>query len=1091
MNNQNFSRLIMNKFILNIGVFLLFFGCSNQTETVFNIENPEITGIDFINTLVDTEDQNILDYLYYYNGGGVAIGDINNDGLQDIFFTANQLKNKLYLNKGDLKFEDISESANILGQSDWNTGVSMVDINNDGYLDIYVCAVVGINGFQGHNELYINNKDNTFTESSSEYHLDFENYSSSAAFFDYDLDGDLDMYLLNHAIHTQDSFGKAEIRNNRNDESGDKLLRNDNGIFTDVSAEAGIFSGVNGYGLGIAVSDFNLDGYPDLYVSNDFHEDDYYYLNNGNGAFKETLKENFGHTSRFSMGSDVADIDNDGDFDLMTLDMLPDDEFVLKSSAGDDNVQMLEMRTQKLGYHYQYTRNMLQVNQPDGQFIETALLSNVAATDWSWSVLFADYNLDGNTDFFVSNGIPKRPNDLDYINYISNEKIKNKLNATTLVDNEAFNAMPEGKVVNSFFKGTSSLKFEDETGIWVKDKPSFSNGSAYGDLDNDGDLELVTNNINEVATLYNNITNDKGDYLKIQFEYNATNKFGIGTKCMVYTNGSKQYKELFPYRGFQSSSQPSLHFGFKKNTVIDSLIVIWPNKTSETIIAPKTNQLLDVKYKLSNSNFDYNSLKYNTAPVFLKVENGLGLNYKHTENKNIDFNRQKLIPYKTSDRGPVMAIGDINNDDKDDIFISGTKYSPSLIYLQKDSTFVSKIYNTISFDSISEDTSIHINDINGDKINDIIVSSGGGEYFGNKEALENRLYIAKDSTYIKQQIQNEFNDTDIIKPFDMDNDGDLDIFVGNATVAMDFGNIPNSYILKNNNGSFELFSTFIDLGMVRDVEVTDFNNDGKQDIIVVGEWMQPTFLQNNTSAFIDSTSNYLKQSLNGLWRTIISYDIDNDGDLDYLLGNWGTNTKFKASEEFPMLMFYDDFDNNSKTETILATEKKGKYYPINGLDELSSQLVSLTKKKFTNYKDFAGKTIYEIFDKSLLDHAKQFKVHTLQSGYLKNENGAFNFIPFKDELQVAPINCFTPIMIKQQNGILCGGNYFGVTPYHGRFDSFPGAFIISENNIILGNQLGLNFFQNVITQLEVVTLNNQKWLIALVNNQHIQTYKFD
>jgi len=1078
----------MNKFLIYIPIVVSIFSCSEDSSKVFSILDSKKSGISFSNTLIDTESQNILDYLYYYNGGGVAIGDINNDGLPDIYFTANQTENKLYLNKGNLKFEDITKTAGVEGNNDWDTGVSMVDINHDGYLDIYVCAVVGINGFQGHNELFINNKDNTFTERSAEYNLDFEDYSSSASFFDYDLDGDLDMYLLNHAIHTQESFGKAEIRNNRNEESGDKLLRNDNGKFTDVSQEAGIFGGANGYGLGVAVSDFNLDGYPDIYVSNDFHEDDYYYLNNKNGTFTESLKESFGHISRFSMGSDVADIDNDGDPDLMTLDMLPSDETILKSSAGDDNVQTLEMRTQKFGYYYQYTRNMLQVNQPNGQFAETALLSNVAATDWSWSVLFADYNLDGSNDFFVSNGIPKRPNDLDYINYISNDKIKNKLNSTRLVDKDVLDAMPEGKITNQFYEGSSSLEFADKTNIWANDKPSSSNGAAYVDLDNDGDLDIVTNNIDEVATIYENITNSKGNYIKIQLVNMPLNTFGIGAKGILYSGEGKQTKELFPYRGFQSSSQPILHFGFSKSTKIDSILIIWPDKSWQMLKGPEPNALLRVNYKEAIQNFDYGLLKPKKHNWFSQVENGLDINFKHDENRYIDFNRQKLIPYKISDRGPVLAIGDLNNDQREDIFIGAARNSPSKVYFQQDSIFVEQKLAVFSSDSLSEDSSVLINDFNGDNRNDVIVASGGGEYFGNKNALTNRLYVADGLNYIKSNLQEDFNDTDVIKSFDFDNDGDLDLFVGNATVPMDFGNIPESFILKNTNGNFEKFAVFENLGMVRDAVVTDFNADGKQDIIVVGEWMQPTFLQNDTNGFTDVSIGYLTQKLNGLWRAIIPFDIDHDGDQDFLLGNWGTNTKFKASEKYPMLMFYDDFDKNSRTETILATEKYGKYYPIQGLDELSSQLVSLIKPKFTTYKDFAGKSIYEIFDKTLLDKAIQFKVHTLSSGYLKNENGKFIFIPFKNELQVAPINCFVKLNLNNKEGVLCGGNYFGVTPYHGRFDSFSGAFIVNDSEIFLGNEIGLNFFQKAVTQLEVLSLKGKNWLLALINNEKIQTY---
>ncbi|RPG29403.1 MAG: VCBS repeat-containing protein, partial [Muricauda sp. TMED12] len=478
----------MNRLLIILLATTLVVSCK-KGGSLFENPKAQNTGVEFTNTLTETDDLSILDYLYFYNGGGVSIGDINNDGLPDIFFTGNQVKNKLYLNKGNLKFEDISSSAGVEGNSSWNTGTTMADVNGDGLLDIYVCAVVGINGFNGFNELFINNGDNTFTESAAKYGLDFDSYSSNAAFFDYDLDGDLDLYLLNHAVHTQNSFGRFDLRYERRYETGDKLLRNDNGRFTNVSEDAGIYGGINGYGLGLAIADFNQDGYPDIYVGNDFHEDDYYYLNNGDGTFTESLKEYFGHTSRFSMGNDVADINNDGRPDFLSLDMLPQDEVALKSSEGDDNIQTQKMRIDRFGYHYQFTRNMLFVNQPDGNFMETALMSGIAATDWSWSALFGDYDLDGKQDVFISNGIPKRPNDLDFIKFVSSEQIQQKMDNTKLVDQKALDLMPSGNVHNYVFKGSEELQFEDMSEKWIIKDTLISGATAMGDLDGDGDLD--------------------------------------------------------------------------------------------------------------------------------------------------------------------------------------------------------------------------------------------------------------------------------------------------------------------------------------------------------------------------------------------------------------------------------------------------------------------------------------------------------------------------------------------------------------------------------------------------------------------------
>ncbi len=584
----------MTKTILFIGVLVLLLGCGKTGGELFTNPTPKETGISFSNDLTETNDLNILDYLYFYNGGGVAIGDINGDNLPDIYFSGNQVKNKLYLNKGNLTFEDITEKAGVAGNSTWNTGTVMGDVNGDGLLDIYVCAVVGINGFNGYNELFINNGDQTFTESAAKYGLDFDTHSSNAAFLDFDQDGDLDLYLLNHAVHTQESFGKADLRYKRDFQTGDKLLRNDGDSFVEVSEEAGIYGGINGYGLGVAISDFNQDGYPDIYVGNDFHEDDYYYLNNGDGTFTESLKTYFGHTTRFSMGNDVADVNHDGWPDILSLDMLPEDETVLKSSEGDDDFQIQKMRINQYGYHYQFTRNMLQVNRPGYGFEETALMDGLAATDWSWSALFADYNADGEQDVFISNGIPKRPNDLDFINFVSDDQIKKKIDNTKLVDQEALNMMPSGTVHNYVFQGTDSLNFIDRSMDWIAKDTLVSGATAMGDLDNDGDLDLVTNNINSPATLYINQTNTGANYLKIKLNYSGKNPLGIGTKILSYHQGVLQFKEMYTVRGFQASSEPVIHFGYGSHSKVDSLRILWPDNTTQLLKNVAVNQTLEV-----------------------------------------------------------------------------------------------------------------------------------------------------------------------------------------------------------------------------------------------------------------------------------------------------------------------------------------------------------------------------------------------------------------------------------------------------------------------------------------------------------------
>lgn len=1077
----------MNKLLVIFLTALILGGCKKGGD-LFDNPDPKATGITFTNTLTSTDNLSILDYLYFYNGGGVSIGDINNDGLPDIFFTGNQVKNKLYLNKGDLKFEDISSSAGIEGNSSWNTGVTMADVNGDGLLDIYVCAVVGINGFNGFNELYINNGDNTFTESAAQYGLDFDSYSSNATFFDYDLDGDLDLYLLNHAVHTQNSFGRFDLRFERRYETGDKLLRNDDGQFVDVSEEAGIYGGVNGYGLGLAIADFNQDGYPDIYVGNDFHEDDYYYLNNGDGTFTESLKKYFGHTSRFSMGNDVGDINNDGRPDFLSLDMLPEDEVALKSSEGDDNIQTQKLRVDRYGYHYQFTRNMLFVNQPDGNYMETALMSGVAATDWSWSALFGDYDLDGHQDIFISNGIPKRPNDLDFIKFVSNDQIQKKLDNTKLVDQEALNLMPSGNVHNYVFRGGEDLMFQDMSSNWITKDTLISGATAMGDLDNDGDLDLVTNNINQPASLYIGKASDKGNYLKIKLQFTSKNTFGIGTKVYSYQNGGLQFKELFPTRGFQASSEPMIHFGYQKDIQqVDSLKVVWPDKTYQVLTNVPVNQSLILKPE-NTKPFDYGTLRKKDKELFTPVNNNLGLDFTHVEDNYTDFNREKLIPYQVSDRGPAFAMGDLNRDGKTDIFLGGSKFMAPQIYLQRDSVFVAKRYDEIAHDSIKEVVSATIADFNNDNKNDMFITAGGGDFFGESEALLDAYYVQTDSSFTTVEIPKFFQNSSVVRPFDFDGDGDLDVFVGGHTLTAHFGTPIASYLLENNNGAFTVFKNFNVEGMVTDAVWDDFNGDGSTDLILIGEWMSPKFLKYENRAFVESNPMDVK----GLWQSIQPFDIDGDGDTDYLLGNWGTNSKFHATKEYPMKLFFNDFDDNGQTETVTALGKNGKYYPLESLDGLASQMVFL-KKKYTNYRSFAGKSMEELFGKELLDKSTLWEVNTLASGFLRNENRTFSFVPFTNELQVSPIMAFTTADFDGDGKaeVLIAGNYFGIKPYHGRLDSFPGALLNSENDIILGNQLGLDFTKKSMRHLGTISLNGQKYLLAIFNNDKTQVYKIN
>ncbi|WP_299363204.1 VCBS repeat-containing protein [Winogradskyella sp.] len=1084
----------MKKLHIAIIAILLLFNCDNdkndkvaESTYLFSKISPKESGLDFANIVTEDAQHNIISYIYYYNGGGIAAGDINNDGLSDLFFVSNMDKNKLYLNKGNLKFEDISEKANISGKSSWQTGVSMVDINNDGLLDIYVCAVSELLDFEGHNELYINNGDGTFTENAKAYGLDFKGYSTQAYFFDYDKDDDLDAYIVNHAVHTTLSHGRADLRNIREPLVGDVLLKNDNGTFVDVSEEANIFGGLNGYGLSASIADFNNDGWDDIYVCNDFHEDDYYYINNQDGTFTEQLGEAFTTISRFSMGSDAADINGDGYQDLMTLDMLPKDERILKETEGDDSMFNLQTRLNKLGYKDQYSRNMLQINQSGDYFRETALMNNVADTDWSWAPLFADYNNDGHQDLFISNGILRRPNGLDFKKYVSSAfKGRSEAEGLEWLYN-SINEMVSGKVSNEIFKGNSKT-FENKTGNWIDSQPSLSNGAVYVDLDLDGDLDLVTNNFGGVAGLYKNTTDSKKNYISVDFEYSNANKEGIGLKVFVHNNGKFQLKQLFKSRGFLSSLESRLHFGLGDANSIDSIQVIWPNNELQVIQNPVINQNLKITYSPTNIFFDYKKNMSNKKKYFNKESL---LDYTHIEDRYNDFAEEKLIPYKISMQGPAVAKADIDGNGFEDIFIGNASGKAAALFMNSGLGFKLSKQKAFEEDAAYEDNDAIFFDADNDGDLDLYVASGINE--SKNETYQNdRLYLNQKGTFVQSQnqIPNNTLVASTVKSYDYDNDGDIDLFIGNLADTGDYGKVISSYLLINDgSGSFSKDPNFKLTSKVNDAIWQDINSDGLKDLLVAAEWEKPLIYINKGNSEMELIDD-LPQNMNGLWQSISMFDIDNDGDEDILLGNWGTNTKFNLNFDGPLIMYHNDFDENGKFETLLTYNKDGKYYPLNSKDELASQM-NIVNKIYTNHRSFAGKTINQIIGPKFIEDATKYRADILASGYLRNDNGKFNtFEAFPEAFQLAPINVFSEVDINGSKQLLVGGNSYKVNTYHGSYTALKGLMVADISNFNPISEYGMEPFNTQVKHIEMIKMKDKDLVVVVFNNDNLKMYSY-
>ncbi len=1096
--------------------FVLFSACTQSADESRYTKNPNAlfksldakeTGIDFTNQVSTTDDLDVFRYRNFYNGGGVGLGDFNNDGLTDVFLISNMNSNRLFLNKGDWKFEDITESSGIKGTKAWSTGVSIADVNGDGWLDIYVSNAGDVQHGNRENELFINNGDLTFKESAAQYGLADRGFSTHAAFFDFDKDGDLDCYILNNSYKPVSSLGYRNLRNVRDEFGGHKLYRNDNDHFVDISESAGIYGSIIGFGLSVTVGDVNQDSWPDLYISNDFYERDYLYINNQNGTFTEKLTDYIGHLSMFSMGADIADINNDGYPDIFSTDMLPEEDFRVKTLVAFETYDIYQLRLTN-GYYHQFMRNMLHINNKDGSFSEVGQLAGVSATDWSWGGLIADFDNDANKEIFVCNGIYKDLINQDFVEFLgSSENMRAAIERKKVDFKEFVDKMPSQKMSNYMFVNDGDLKFKNQSKEWGLDEPSFSNGAAYGDLDNDGDLDLIVNNVNQQAFVYQNQSQEfkKNHYLAATFKGAAKNTFGVGATVRAFVGGQILYAEHMPMRGFQSSMDYKMILGTGQHASIDSISVTWPDDKKEILQNIKTDQQIIFDY--ANAKVVKEKKVKPIKPVFKEVSNETVL---HKENLFNEFDRDRLLYHMVSTEGPAFATADLNMDGLDDFYLGGSVGNAGGIYIQRaDEQFAKLPTDLFERDTLADDVDAAFFDFDGDEDLDLYVVSGGSEHAALGTPLLDRLYENRgvkngEPEFIKTKgkLPSIYQAGSCVRPADFDKDGDLDLFIGTRMRPSYYGLSCDQYLFINDGkGNFSDATTLVSpqlkkLGLVTDAAWFDYDHNGFSDLIIIGDWLPITIFKNDGKKLIKVENIPGLEKSEGWWNSIAATDVDNDGDTDFVIGNLGRNSKFTPSANNPISLYVNDFDQNSSMEPIFTFNKNGEEYPLALRQDIVKQMSSL-KKQFVYYKDYADKTVKDIYDSKLLERATKQNFYEPNTILLLNKgNEGFERRALPVQAQFSPVYGIHIQDFNKDNkpDIILGGNLFSVKPEVGKYDAMHALVLRGDGTgnfvPLSSNQSGIKLDGEV---RHVSSLKTKKGeLLTLVrNNDSVKFYKIN